>query len=174
MNLLEFLSLLPLFTFAFSLFLFLCLGGWMRNSYIIKWSEFWTLETKCTLFYFCQVFQTGQCSFMLRAQLAFQDRVGEVEVPLGFLVSLEEEHAASEVIVNCSRVDCITTERPLPDFLRLQEQSQGKCWLLHVIGNGSEAAVGEGKIGMVEWELYFLGSHVELEGEIVLTGTFIY
>ena len=91
----------------------------------------------------------SKCTLVLRAELSVHDCIGELEVGFRFLVALQHEHAAAQIVVNSRCVDSIAAKTQLSNLPRHQEAPQRPGRLINVIEDGAEAAVWEGLVRMI-------------------------
>lgn len=62
----------------------------------------------------------GQSPLVAGTEFGVHDGVGKLEVGFAFLVAFKVEHAGSEVVVNCSRINSVAANPLLSNFTGLQ------------------------------------------------------
>ena len=109
----------------------------------------WFLLVNWHFLCFKRVAGRCECAFVVLAKLSLHDRIGEFVVGPSLLETLKHVHAAAQVVVHGSGVDRIAAKTLLSDLSSFQEATQGPRWFVDMVEDGAEAAVGEGRIGVV-------------------------
>ena len=163
------LSLLTLL--LFSLLLFLARSR-MGNGSCPKLPKLRHNAQNCS-FRLQQVSLRSQNTFVIRSQFLFLDSIGQLEVSLGLLISLQNIHAATNVIVDCSCVHSVSTEAVLSNLSCLQVAAQSPSRLIDVEENRAKTAIGKSLIRMVICKFNVKSAHVAAHRNIILTSRFV-
>ena len=75
----------------------------------------------------------GQSTFVVWSKLGVHDCIRKLKVGLRLLVAFKHKHSASEIVVNCGRIDGIASQSHLTNLTRFQEASKGPGRFIDVI-----------------------------------------
>jgi hypothetical protein len=110
---------------------------------------------------------------VVRAQFRLHNSVCQLEVGLALLVSLQDIHAAAQIVVHSRSVHCVAAQTLFSDLARFQVAAEGPRWLIYVVHDAAEATVCKSLIRVVHSQFDSQGLHVAADSDVVLSAAFV-